>query len=358
MDLTPVARPATAEPWKRSSIRTKSLVAAASVFPSLLFLSYLFINQADFMGSLITVFLPLQIVFSGLAGFFIFGRKGIAEALLVVATLFFSSFVLVLLLSVIWSLVEAGSKAISWQFFTQNNKYVEATSDLSFGGIGHALLGTILIVGLATLVTIPLGIATGVYLTETNGKSRGLIRTLLQAMSGLPSVVAGLFVYSMLIITGITQYAGWAGSVALIPLMLPTVARVTEEALNLVPKELRNGALALGAPAWRAFLQVTLPAARSGILTAVLLGIARVVGETAPLLMTTVAANETNLNIFGGPIATLPTYIYKYVGFGFDTSVQRAWGGALVIMILVAILFTAARLIARPVGQFKKKGKK
>jgi phosphate transport system permease protein len=176
-------------------------------------------------------------------------------------------------------------------------------------------------------------------------------------MSGLPSVVAGLFVYSMLIVNGFTQYAGWAGSIALIPLMLPTVARVTEEALRLVPVELRNGALALGAPAWRAFLQVTLPAARTGILTAVLLGLARVIGETAPLLLTTMTSNVTNVNIFQGPIATLPTYIYTFITNGFDSSIQRAWGAALVIMILVAILFTSARLVARPVGQFRKKGK-
>jgi cytochrome c biogenesis protein CcdA len=114
------------------------------------------------------------------------------------------------------------------------------------------ILGTLLVVGLSTLVTIPLGVATGVYLTETRAKSRGFIRILLQAISGLPSIVSGLFVYSMLVVTGISSYAGWLGSLALVPLMLPTVARVTEESLRLVPQELRNGALGLGAPSWRA----------------------------------------------------------------------------------------------------------
>jgi phosphate transport system permease protein len=291
------------------------------------------------------------------AGILTFGKKGIMDALLYVVTVFFSSFVLVLLLSVIWSLVQNGLKIMAPHFFYENNNYVQVNTSIEYGGVGHAILGTVLIVGLSALITIPLAIATGVYLTETRGKSRGLIRTLLQAMSGLPSVVAGLFVYSMLIVTGFTQYAGWAGSIALIPLMLPTVARVTEEALRLVPVELRNGALALGAPAWRAFLQVTLPAARTGILTAVLLGLARVIGETAPLLLTTMTSNVTNVNIFQGPIATLPTYIYTFITNGFDSSIQRAWGAALVIMILVAILFTSARLVARPVGQFRKKGK-
>ncbi|MEY4262410.1 MAG: hypothetical protein RLY88_118 [Actinomycetota bacterium] len=357
VDLTPAARPKTATPWTRTTPAQKLSYAAAVVVPAGLYVAYLAMTGADFMAGLFTIFLPLQVLVGVLAGVLTYGKKGIMDALLYVVTIFFSAFVLVLLLSVIWSLVESGLKAISPHFFYQNNNYVQVNTSLEYGGVGHAILGTVLIVGVSALITVPLAIATGVFLTETRSKARGVIRTLLQAMSGLPSVVAGLFVYSMLIVTGITQYAGWAGSVALIPLMLPTVARVTEEALRLVPVELRNGALALGAPAWRAFLQVTLPAARTGILTAVLLGLARVIGETAPLILTTLPGNGTNLNIFEGPIATLPTYIYYYISVGFDTSIQRAWGAALVIMILVAILFTSARLVARPVGQFRKKGK-
>jgi phosphate transport system permease protein len=174
-------------------------------------------------------------------------------------------------------------------------------------------------------------------------------------MSGLPSVVSGLFVYSMLIVSGFTTYAGWAGSLALLPLMLPTVARTAEEALRLVPVEIRNGALALGSPSFRAFWQVTLPAAKSGIITAVILGIARIIGETAPLLLTTFAAKNTNLNVFSGPISSLPTYLYQFVSNGYDTSTQRAWGAALVILLLVAILFTATRIIAGDRKRPKKK---
>jgi phosphate transport system permease protein len=169
-------------------------------------------------------------------------------------------------------------------------------------------------------------------------------------------VVAGLFIYAMFIASGLTQYVGWAGSLALIPLMLPTVTRVAEESLLLVPQELRNGALALGSSAWRAFYLVTMPAAKSGLITAILLGIARIIGETAPLLITTFAANNTNYNLFSGSIATLPTYLYTYIASNFDTAVQRAWGAALVILILVAILFIAARLLTRPKAA-KKAGK-
>ena len=150
--------------------------------------------------------------------------------------------------------------------------------------------------------------------------------------------------------------AGWLGSLALLPLMLPTVARVAEEALRLVPQELRNGALALGAPAYRAFLQVTLPAAKSGLITAIILGVARVIGETAPLILTVNSANGTEFDMTQS-MASLPTYIYQFIANTYDTSVQRAWGAALMVLILVAILFTLARVISRGKGVAPKKSK-
>ncbi|CAB4621686.1 unannotated protein [freshwater metagenome] len=358
MDLSPVERPANAQPWKKIKVSLKLVILLCSIFPIALSAGYLLLTGADLMATIVTVFLPLQLLGGAIAGVFGFGRRGILDGILLVVTFFFSAFVLILLLSVLWSVIEGGAKAISPHFFYQNNVYVDPTAPLEIGGVGHAILGSLLIVGLSTVITVPLGIATAVYITETRGKSRGLIRSLLQAMSGLPSVVAGLFVYAMLIASGFTQYVGIAGSIALVPLMLPTVARVAEEALRLVPKELRNGALALGAPAWRAFLQVTLPAAKSGIVTAVLLGVARVIGETAPLILTTFAANNTNLNLFEGGMATLPTYLYNYVSMGFDTSIQRAWGAALVILILVGVLFSAARISTRSTPGPKPKKRK
>jgi phosphate transport system permease protein len=347
IDLTPVQRPKTAAPWSRKSPRFIVSSALASIIPAAVALGFIALTGTDFMAGLITVFLPLQVIAAGLVGVTVYGRRGILEALLVVATLFLSSFVFVLLGSVLWSVISNGIGAISPNFIFQNNYYIQPQTSLEYGGVGHAILGSLLIVGVSTLVTVPLGLATAVYLTETQGKSKGIIRTLLQAMSGLPSVVSGLFIYAMFIASGITTYAGWTGSLALIPLMLPTVARVTEESLRLVPVELRNGALALGAPAWRAFVQVTLPAAKSGIVTAVLLGVARVIGETAPLVLTTFAADRTNLNIFEGQMGSLPTYLFNYIAFGFDQSLQRAWGAALVILIIVAILFISARVASR-----------
>ena len=155
-----------------------------------------------------------------------------------------------------------------------------------------------------------------------------------------------LFILSFMGVVGLER-SGFTGALALFPLMLPTVARVAEEALKLVPSDLRQAALALGAPNYRAFFQVVLPAAKSGIITAVLLGLARVVGETAPLILTINANNSTNLNPFNGGIAALPTYIYGFLGSLYQTSQDRAWGAALVLLIVVGLLFGLARFASR-----------
>ncbi|MCF8535467.1 MAG: phosphate ABC transporter permease PstA [Rhodoluna sp.] len=346
IDQTPVERPKNAEPWRQVSLSGVATIVVASTLPIAIGLFAMLLGL-KFELALLLVFLPTQLVLGVIAGRKFSGRRGQADAILQVFVVFFAMTVVVLLISVVWSVIERGSAAISWQFITQNNVYISGSTSLEYGGLGHAIIGTLLIVALSTIVTVPLGIATAIYLTETRGRTRSTIRTLIQALSGLPSVVAGLFIYAMFIASGLTQYVGWAGSLALIPLMLPTVTRVAEESLLLVPQELRNGALALGSSAWRAFYLVTMPAAKSGLITAILLGIARIIGETAPLLITTFAANNTNYNPFNGSISTLPTYLYTFIASNFDTAVQRAWGAALVILILVAILFIAARLLTR-----------
>lgn len=357
MTLEAVARPKSAEPWARTTTRAKMLQIIASILPIGIAAASWLVGGLNAIVAIMFVLLPLLLISIGTVGFMLKGKRGIPDALLIVMTIFLGTFIMVLLMSVVWALVEAGFSALSPQFIYQNNTYVTPTDSLEFGGVGHAILGTLLVVGLSTIITVPLGVATGVYLTETRSGGRGVVRVILQAMAGLPSVVAGLFVYSMLIVTGVTQYAGWLGALALVPLMLPTVSRVTEESLKLVPQELRNGALGLGASAWKAFFQVTLPAAKSGVVTAILLGVARVVGETAPLLLTVFPIAGTNVNILSGGMATLPTYIYRFVALGFDTSIARAWGAALVLMIVVGILFGLARYISRP-KSLKKKVKK
>lgn len=352
-NLGPLPRPQS-EPWKAKNA-SRSLKLAVSAFaPALLSLALAVLFAMDPAVAVVLVFLPLQIITSVLIGRDLFGRKGQGDALLTVFASFFSLLVAGLLLSVLWSVVSQGLKAMSWQFLSQNNIYITPTTSLDYGGVGHAILGTVLIVGLTTLLTVPLGILVAVYLTETRSKLRTVVRTLVQAMSGLPSVVAGLFIYSAMIVGLHIGYGGWLGSLALLPLMLPTVSRVAEEALRLVPQDLRNGALALGAPAYRAFLQVTLPAAKSGLVTALILGIARVIGETAPLILTVNSSNGTNIDL-SKPMAALPTYIFQFIANVYDSSVQRAWGAALMVLILVAILFTAARLVSRDKRAAKRK---
>lgn len=358
MNLDPVARPKSAEPWARSTASSRALQIFASIVPILIAAAAWYFGGVNLIVAVLFVLLPLLLVSTGLVGFMLKGKRGVPDAALIVMTIFLGTFVMVLLLSVVWSLVEAGFSALSPHFIYQNSNYVTPSDGLEFGGVGHAIVGTLLIVGLSTIITVPLGVATGIYLTETRANGRGFVRVIIQAMSGLPSVVAGLFIYSMFIVTGVSEYAGWLGAFALVPLMLPTVSRVTEESLKLVPQELRNGALGLGASSWKAFFQVTLPAARSGVVTAVLLGVARVVGETAPLLLTVFPVSGTNFNLFAGGMATLPTYVYRFVSLGFDTAVARAWGAALVLMIMVGVLFGLARYISRPKSIKKKKVKR
>jgi len=334
------------QPWKRSNTSRRFQILLASVLPIALTVLIILFTGFDSNLALIVLFLPLQILCAGLVGLKAFGRRGFGDALLVVMSIFFSAFVLIMLLSVFLSVISEGSKAISIQFLTQNNIYISNTTSLEYGGVANAILGTILIVGITTILAVPLGIAMAIYLTQSQSKLRVIVRTVTQALSGLPSVVSGLFVLSIIVTFGFSK-SGIFGSLALFPLMLPTVARVAEEALKLVPSDLRLAALALGAPNYRAFFQVILPAAKSGLITALLLGLARVIGETAPLLLTVNVNNGTSWDPFNGPMETLPAYVYGYLSSSFSSAHQRAWGAGLVLLILVAVLFGLARYLGR-----------
>jgi len=334
------------QPWKRANTSRRFQILLAALLPALATAIVVIFTGLDANLATISIFLPLQIVAAGYVGYKAFGRRGFGDALLVVMTIFLSAFVLVLLLSVLFSVLTEGSKAMSLQFLSQNNIYISNTTSLEYGGVANAILGTLLIVGITTVLAVPLGIAMAVYLTQSQSKLRGIVRTVTQALSGLPSVVSGLFVLSIIVTFGFTK-SGIFGSMALFPLMLPTVARVAEEALKLVPSDLRLAALALGAPNYKAFFQVILPAAKSGLITALLLGLARVIGETAPLILTVNTNNGTSWNPLEGPMETLPAYVYGYLSSSFVSAHQRAWGGGLVLLVLVAVLFGSARFLGR-----------
>jgi phosphate transport system permease protein len=220
------------------------------------------------------------------------------------------------------------------------------------GGAYHAIMGTLVVTGLTALMSVPIGLLTAIYLVEYGrGKLTRAITFFVDVMTGIPSIVAGLFAYALFaIFFGPGVRMGFAGAVALSVLMIPVVVRSSEEVLKLVPNELREASLALGVPKWRTIVKVVLPTAIAGLGTAVTLAIARVVGETAPLLITLGITNATNTNPFDGRMATLPVYAYYQLtqpGVPPQPAIDRAWTAALVLIILVMGLNLVARLISR-----------
>jgi phosphate transport system permease protein len=202
-------------------------------------------------------------------------------------------------------------------------------------------------VGGALIISFPIGVLTALYLTEIQGRLSRPIKFLVQAMSGVPSIVAGLFILSSLVYPVTKSLSGMMGSFALSILMIPTIARTAEEMLRLIPNELREAGVALGGTQWRTVAGVVLPAAKSGLVTAVILGMARIIGETAPLLLVSGGGDSVNLNPTSGPMGSLPYYIWKsFLTGGTEEAFARAWGGLLVLLAFIFILFGAARLIS------------
>jgi phosphate transport system permease protein len=216
------------------------------------------------------------------------------------------------------------------------------------GGVYHALIGTLEQVGLASLIAVPIGLFTAIYLVEYgHGKLAKTITFFVDVMTGIPSIVAGLFILAVWIIILGFGYSGFAGSLALAILMMPVVVRSTEEMLKLVPNELREASLALGVPKWRTILKIVLPTSIGGILTGVMLAVARIAGETAPVLLLVFGNQLINNDPFSGPQSSLPYYVYEQYSNGNSASFDRAWAAALVLIIFVMILNLVARGLAR-----------
>jgi phosphate transport system permease protein len=266
----------------------------------------------------------------------------IARALLATGT----GIALVPLVLVLYYLLHKGLGAWSWHFFSSDptGRFLGDP-----GGIRSAIVGTVAIVALATAIAVPIGIGVALYLVEygKRGRFANTVRYFVDVMTGVPSIVFGLFIYIVLIMGGgFGTFAGWKGSIALALLMLPVVTRASEVVLNLVPGGLREGALALGAPRWRVVWRIVLPTALPGLITGSLLAIARAAGETAPLLFTAFAVNATTLNL-GNQMNSLPIQIFNDVRQAQDRIVERAWGAALTLVVMVLALTLIARLIQR-----------
>ena len=256
-----------------------------------------------------------------------------------------ASLAIVPLILIVLYVIGKGYHALRPQFFSEDQRYVGALSDATEGGGAHAIIGTIQQVGIASLIAVPLGITTAVYLNEVKGRLAKPLRTVVDAMSAVPSIVAGLFIYAAWILALGNQQTGLAGSLALSVLFLPTVTRTAEVVLRLVPGGLREASLALGGTEWRTTSRVVLPTSRSGLVTAVILGVARVIGETAPLILTVGGAFIMNWNPLSGKQDSLPFFVFRLIRFPQESQIARAWTGALVLMILVLVLFVIARAI-------------
>ena len=253
------------------------------------------------------------------------------------------------LVSLLYTVVIAGLVRFDAEFFSFSMRNVVGEG----GGAVHALWGTVLITLGATVISVPVGLMTSIYLVEY-GEGKKLARGitfLVDVMTGIPSIVAGLFIYSVFaLIMGPGTRMGIMGSLSLAVLMIPVVVRGSEELLRIVPNELREAAYALGVPKWLTILKVVMPTAIAGITTSIMLAIARVIGETAPLLLTVGIVQSMNLNMFSGQMATLPVFTYmqaKYPGLPSEAFIDRAWASALALILIVMVLNLVARLVAK-----------
>lgn len=253
------------------------------------------------------------------------------------------------LVSLTWTVVEKGLNRLDADFFTNSMRNIVGAG----GGALHAIVGTLELTGIATLISVPLGIMTAIYLVEYGrGKLARAVTFFVDVMTGIPSIVAGLFAFSLfLILLGpANAINGFAGAISLAVLMTPVVVRATEEMLKIVPNELREASYALGVPKWLTIVKVVIPTALAGIATGVIIAIARIIGETAPLLLAAGFTTSMNYNPFAEKMMTLPVFVYtSYAiqGTDFQSYIDRAWAGALTLMIIVMVLNLIARIISK-----------
>jgi phosphate transport system permease protein len=250
---------------------------------------------------------------------------------------------LVPLVLIFYHTVSLGASALNWDFFTKLPKPVGESG----GGLANAIIGTMVLVGLGSLIGLPVGIFTGIYLSEFGRNKFGtVIRFLTDVLNGVPSIVTGVVAYTVIVLP-MKHFSAYAGGFALGILMIPIITRTTEEMLKMVPHSYREAALALGISQWKTTLRIVLPAALGGIVTGIMLSIARAAGETAPLLFTALNNRFWHTSL-DQPIASLTVFIYNYGVSPFEDWIAQAWAGALVLIILILLLSLAVRIATRP----------
>jgi phosphate transport system permease protein len=348
---TPPPRPAKRKPRRvRSLTQDDWLALGGSVLASfaLVWVGYLhLVNFSGMVGFVVCWYAVFLLVYGTVVS--VANPRHIVTERLVAATLYLvAAFVIFALAStVIYTFIKGWPALVHRNFFTHDMAGVSLASPLNQGGILHAIVGTFIEVGIAVVVAVPLGIGTAVYMTEVRGPGSSLIRTVVEAMTALSDILAGLFVYALLVVGFGLGKTGLAAAIAIAVTMLPLVARASEVALRVVPGGLREASQALGATHWKTTWKVVLPSARAGLVTAAILAIARGIGETAVVLVTSGASSFLTYNPTGEPMNSLPLYIYTAYETHDPLALTRAFGAASVLLAMVLLLFVVARWIVR-----------
>jgi phosphate transport system permease protein len=333
------------KPWAKSP---RDRIIGFSFFFAAIAFSYFFVAATEMKGKLAYAFI-FFLAYALISSTFSFrnrGRQAAKDAFVSALVALGAVVTVVPIVSIFATVLQKGVPGLHFGILSNDMSMATPTDPIPTGGLLHAITGTLTLVILALIMSVPIGILTALYLTEINGKFAGPIRFLVQAMSGVPSIVAGLFILSAVLYPITKNYSALMGALALTILMIPTIARTSEEVLLLIPNELREAGTALGGTQWRTVAMIVVPAARSGLMTAIILGIARIAGETAPLLLLTGGGDKVNPNPFSGSVGSLPYYIWKSFIAGSPEAITRAWAGLLVLMIVVLILFIFARALS------------
>ena len=333
------------KPWAKSP---QDRILGLTFFLAAIAFSYFFVVATEMKGKLAYafVFFLAYGVITSTHSFIIRGPQAAKDSFVSTLVSLGAVVTVIPIASILFTVVQKGLPGLHLGILSNDMSMATPTDPIPTGGVLHAITGTLTLVVLALIMSVPIGILTALYLTEIKGKFAGPIRFLVQAMSGVPSIVAGLFILSAVLYPITKNYSALMGALALAVLMIPTIARTSEEVLLLIPNELREAGTALGGTQWRTVAMIVLPAARSGLMTAIILGVARIAGETAPLLLLTGGGDKVNPNPFSGSVGSLPYYIWKSFNAGSPEAITRAWAGLLVLMILVLILFIAARALS------------
>ena len=333
------------KPWAKSP---QDRILGLTFFLAAILFSYFFVAATEMKGKLAYAFIFFVAygVITSTHSFIIRGPQAAKDSFVSTLVALGAVVTVTPIASILFTVVKNGAPGLHPGILSNDMSMAASTDPIENGGVLHAITGTLTMVVLALIMSVPLGILTALYLTEVKGKFAGPIRFLVQAMSGVPSIVAGLFVLSAVLYPITKGYSALMGAMALTILMIPTIARTSEEVLLLIPNDLREAGTALGGTQWRTVAMIVIPAARSGLMTAIILGIARIAGETAPLLLLTGGGDKVNPNPFSGSVGSLPYYIWKGFNSGSSDALTRAWAGLLVLMIVVLIIFISARALS------------